>query len=103
MLVPDCGEVDPTVLVFDHRDPTEKFKDVGKMIHNGSSLENVQREISKCDVRCANCHSRRTAKQFGYYENAHRYILDFPDMESIERALIKKPSPMKVTAISPSP
>lgn len=27
----------------------------------------VWEEIQKCEVRCANCHRRRTAKQFGWY------------------------------------
>lgn len=92
----DCGETDPTVLVFDHVDPAEKYKDVGIMIHNGCSLKKVKAEIAKCEVRCANCHSRRTAKQFGYYENAHRFMDQFGSMADIERAL-KRVSKRDVT------
>lgn len=61
----DCGEPDPVVLHFDHRDPEAKEYNVSKMI--GSPWERILEEIGKCDVRCANCHVRRTAKQFGWY------------------------------------
>lgn len=61
----DCGEKDIVVLEFDHREPTSKEYNVGTLIHDcGTSLEKLQREVAKCDVRCANCHRRRTAKQY---------------------------------------
>ena len=60
----DCGEVDPIVLQFDHiRD--KKFL-VSKMIHS-YDWDQILTEISKCEIRCANCHIRRTAKQFNWY------------------------------------
>lgn len=62
----DCGEYDPIVLEFDHRD--NKFKGVSDMIPN-YSLQKIKEEIDKCDVRCANCHRRKTAKTFNYYQN----------------------------------
>ncbi len=62
----DCGESDIVVLEFDHRDPASKSHDVGRLIHI-STVAMVMREISKCDVRCANCHRLRTAAQFGSY------------------------------------
>jgi len=57
----DCGESDPIVLEFDHV-RGEKHSDVGKMAHNTRSLKSIQTEIDKCDVLCANCHRRRTAR-----------------------------------------
>ena len=33
------------------------------------SWERVEAEIAKCSVRCANCHRRRTAEQFGYWRH----------------------------------
>ena len=62
----DCGEADPVVLEFDHRNPEEKHKCISKMTYSGHSLEALKAEIAKCDIRCANCHKRRTAKQFGW-------------------------------------
>ena len=63
----DCGEDDPIVLEFDHRVPAEKFKIVGKMLSGHYSWKSVQREIEKCDIRCANCHRRKTYNQFGFW------------------------------------
>jgi hypothetical protein len=63
----DCGETDISVLEFDHRDRALKELTVAELITQGYSLERVMREIAKCDVRCANCHRRRTAKQLGWY------------------------------------
>jgi len=61
----DCGRSDITVLEFDHRDPSSKRLNIGRIALMGS-WPAVLREIEKCDVRCANCHRRRTARQFGW-------------------------------------
>jgi hypothetical protein len=60
----DCGEKDPIVLEFDHRSD----KDCNVSTMGTLSLDRVQEEIAKCDVRCANCHRRKTAKQLNWYE-----------------------------------
>jgi transcription elongation factor Elf1 len=62
----DCGENDIVVLDFDHRDPKMKSFTVNKMLMNTMSWDNIFKEIQKCDIRCANCHRRRTAKQFNW-------------------------------------
>ena len=62
----DCGITDPVVLEFDHRDPATKTADVCKLIP-GASLINLQTEIAKCDVRCGNCHRRKTLLHLGSY------------------------------------
>jgi hypothetical protein len=61
----DCGESDPIVLQFDHRIREEKEYVISNM--RMKSFEIIDKEISKCDVRCANCHVRKTAKQMNYY------------------------------------
>lgn len=56
----DCGEKDILVLEFDHRDRKMKVDTIGSIIRNGASLEDVKKEVGKCDIRCANCHRRKT-------------------------------------------
>ena len=64
-----CGETDPIVLDFDHRNPDDKITDISNMSRHGASLESLQEEIEKCNVLCANCHRRKTAVQMGWYKN----------------------------------
>ncbi|MDO8341380.1 MAG: hypothetical protein Q7T59_05380 [Candidatus Woesebacteria bacterium] len=64
----DCGENDIFVLEFDHRDRKEKKGEITKIIRNKSSLRGVVAEIDKCDVRCANCHRRKTEKENGSWK-----------------------------------
>lgn len=67
----DCGESDPIVLEFDHRE--NKRYSISNMMTSGSyPLQTVIEEIKKCDVRCANCHRRRTAKDRKY--NILKYV-----------------------------
>lgn len=61
----DCGENDPLVLDFDHKDKSKKERGVAEMLRK-NSWENILKEIEKCEIRCSNCHRRRTAKQLGY-------------------------------------
>ncbi len=66
----DCGESDPIVLEFDHRDASTKVAAVSTLARGGYSLRAVQREVAACDVRCANCHRRRTHDQRGWWGRA---------------------------------
>lgn len=60
----DCGEKDPIVLHFDHIG-ADKLDDVSRMLHTGDFWKKILREIAKCEVVCANCHMRRTARRHG--------------------------------------
>jgi hypothetical protein len=62
----DCGVSDPYVLEFDHRESATKLESVTFMAQRGYAWAKVEEEIGKCDVRCANCHRRRTAVQFDW-------------------------------------
>ena len=56
----DCGESDPIVLEFDHRDEKEKAFNIGDGVARTYAVKRIMDEIAKCDVRCANCHRRKT-------------------------------------------
>ena len=60
----DCGQSDPAVLEFDHID--EKTATVSQLKWASAPLEKIMSEIERCEVRCVNCHMRRTAQQFGW-------------------------------------
>jgi len=62
----DCAEKDPVVLDLDHVRGT-KLKAVSFMVSNSWSILKILEELPKCEVRCANCHRRKTAKERGYY------------------------------------
>lgn len=63
----DCGETDPIVLEFDHRE--DKSGNLAVMTTR-NSIPVLELEVAKCDVRCANCHRRKTAKDFGFWKIA---------------------------------
>ena len=60
----DCGENDLRVLDFDHVNPTNKARPVSKMLSGHNSWKSILVEIQKCEIRCANCHRRRSYNQF---------------------------------------
>lgn len=62
----DCGEPDIVVLQFDHVRGTKKST-VSRMLNNETKWPLIYQEIQKCDVRCANCHTRKTAKDFNWF------------------------------------
>jgi hypothetical protein len=62
----DCGESDPLILELDHIDPAEKVDTIYRLVHDAYSWATIRAELEKCAARCANCHRRRTAAQFGW-------------------------------------
>ena len=58
----DCNEKDPIVLEFDHVRGAKRAN-ISQLLSYGSSIGVLKHEISKCEVRCANCHRRRTATE----------------------------------------
>jgi hypothetical protein len=60
----DCGEDDIVVLQFDHQG--DKTANVARLM-TMASITAIAAEIAKCQVVCANCHTRRTAATFGWW------------------------------------
>jgi hypothetical protein len=57
----DCGlYFRHYVLDFDHRPGEEKLMGISLMLTNAFSWVEIQAEMDKCDLVCANCHRERT-------------------------------------------
>lgn len=65
----DCGETDGRVLEFDHL--RDKDFNIGNALRD-RPWDLILAEMDKCEVVCANCHRRRTARRVGYL----RLLLD---------------------------
>jgi hypothetical protein len=61
----DCGERDPCVLEFDH--VGEKTHGVMQLARREVGLARLDAEIARCEVRCVNCHRRRTATAASHF------------------------------------
>lgn len=57
----DCGETERAVLEFDHI--AEKDAAVSVLVGAGWSIRRLEREVTRCEVVCVNCHRRRTAER----------------------------------------
>ena len=57
----DCGESDVDVLQFDH--VRGKLGSISQLVSAQVTLEKLQAEIDKCEIRCANCHLRVTKQR----------------------------------------
>jgi hypothetical protein len=61
----DCGEGNRVVLHFDHVRGVKRMS-IAELVRDYHPWETVTAEIANCEVRCANCHLIRTAKQLGW-------------------------------------
>jgi len=60
-----CGYADhPVALQMNHLDPSTKTNSVSILVKKGV-METIKKELAKCEVLCANCHSIHT------YANRH--------------------------------
>lgn len=63
----DCGESDPVVLEFDHL--RDKKHGVASM--KTLSRKTILIEIEKCQVRCVNCHRRKTSSERKWFKASY--------------------------------
>ena len=66
-----CGETDPVVLEFDHLDPTIKEANISTLVVHEAAWARILKEIRKCQVLCAKCHRRKTARDQKWF--AYRF------------------------------
>lgn len=52
-----CSENHPACLHFHHPNNDKEFN-IGQAVLSGFSIDNILKEIKKCQVLCANCHSK---------------------------------------------
>jgi Homeodomain-like domain-containing protein len=57
----DCGEADPVILEFDHLGA--KRAEISTLVRRGVLPPVLETEIGRCEVVCASCHRRRTARR----------------------------------------
>jgi hypothetical protein len=64
----DCSETDIRVLEFDHV-RGNKTLDVAKLLDQTIPWHLIEAEITKCDVRCANCHRIKTIERGNWWRS----------------------------------
>lgn len=61
----DCGEKNIVVLEFDHQ--FGKINNISNLRKHGK-ISDLIIELQKCNIRCANCHKRKTATEFNWWK-----------------------------------
>ena len=61
----DCGISKPYLLEFDHINK-DKYKEVSILVCHGYPIKRLKEEITKCEVRCGNCHRIRHYEENGW-------------------------------------
>jgi hypothetical protein len=68
----DCGETDIRVLELDHKDKVYKISDVSAMMRNPkTTINDFITEINKCEIRCSNCHTKKTRIENNDYRQVY--------------------------------
>jgi hypothetical protein len=65
-----CGEDNPLLLDFHHKDQSTKEGTIGRMLQFASKYEEAKKEAQKCVLLCANCHRKE--------HNEHSWLMNFP-------------------------
>jgi hypothetical protein len=63
----DCKENDPAKLEFDHVRGKKAFA-ISHALTKMVTLDELELELAKCDIRCRNCHLKR------HHPDGHRYL-----------------------------
>jgi len=52
----ECGEERKLCLQFHHKKPDKKNYNIGELVRNGGTMQELRAELKKCELRCGNCH-----------------------------------------------
>ena len=91
-----CGENHPACLQFHHRNPDEKSFGILCNIKLSRSIEELKCEIMKCDILCANCHSKI------HFNDKNGQISHSTKKQSISTIKLSRPTKTHVALSCPS-
>ncbi len=63
----ECGEPNPMLLEFAHRDPSNKSFNMASGTSRGLCVKTLQAEMDKCDLLCVKCHRLKTAEEQNWW------------------------------------
>lgn len=67
----DCGQTDIRVLEFDHV-RGNKSASITTLLKKATSWKAIENEITKCEVRCVNCHRVKTSEK-GHWWRTNKF------------------------------
>jgi hypothetical protein len=65
-----CGEDNPLLLDFHHKDSSTKEVSISRMLTYDTKYEETKKEAQKCVLLCANCHRKE--------HHEHSWLMSFP-------------------------
>jgi hypothetical protein len=74
----DCGKTDIRIFEFDHV-YGQKSGEISDLLRQGYNWSTIEIEMTKCEVRCANCHRIKTFQGAGSWRST-------PDTSSVTRS-----------------
>ncbi len=97
----DCLESDPIVLEFDHVRGKKKAP-ISQLVAQCFALNTIKKEIEKCEVRCANCHRRKTSAQFFWYDKSNPPLPKHRDSNTFYQKMVERAQQFDPLETSPN-
>lgn len=69
----DCGGTFPTECMDLDHVQGDKVDSVSRLISLSRPMEEIQAEVAKCELVCANCHRIRTRKRYFENDDIHKW------------------------------
>lgn len=85
----DCCETRFETLDFDHVRGS-KDRNISQMVRKGLPIKDIENEISKCEIRCANCHRIRTSEHLGWARTNWSAADDAAELRTLQENVGKR-------------